>query len=368
MPILMGETLAENKYGPATIPLILQIGASYDRRDFASEIFAPLGKLMSVTKPPEMSLAALNSLKILLDRIDPDDHYDLVFPIVLAALQTDDLRLQVTAVRSVPLIVATMAPSAVRNVAIPKISDLLGSSLHHDVVSSCVESLTECLSKIDPDTFCEIALPKVLLGWRRIRTSQLAGSIFELLKKLEPSLDVTMRAIIPLIADILAFPAVDPPIQLKLAKMGQAAFQRILVDRKLEERSVDCRATASDPLLEELTSITQPGQRPSVPLEPPPKPIPHIVPRPDPGEVKRPKWSAALKPKTPPTEPAVQPDEEKFFWESEEKPEREELDAAVVNEILEGDKDEKPPLKTGLPAKRPLPASRFAKKVNQKNT
>ena len=68
MPVLLAQTTADNRFGPATIPLIFQIGSMYDRREFAADVLQPLGGLLTITRPPEMCLAVFSVIKILFDR------------------------------------------------------------------------------------------------------------------------------------------------------------------------------------------------------------------------------------------------------------------------------------------------------------
>jgi hypothetical protein len=337
LPVFLEETMADNRYAPVTIPLIVQIGSTFDRRDFLPQIFSPIGKLMTVTRPPETCLSVFTVMKILLEKLEKDQHGDLLLPIYLAALQSEDPRLHNAAVKNFPLIAASLPPTSIRSVAIPKLSDLFINTKFPEIIQACIETLTFCLSYVDQDDFARIVLPKIGNAWRRVASPQIARALPPLLEVLTPSIDVTMRELVPLIAIVLSISAVDARTQLRLIAVGQRAFQRVASERTLESRENDEIEEGAH----ELEALPEP-QQPEVLEIPQPKPVRRVVERPEPKETKRPNWSAVFKkPETesepsafdlPSPAPNTAGDDEVWFNSGQTQ---EEIDAAVVNGILD---------------------------------
>ena len=331
MPILMSETLAENRFGPVTIPLIFQIASMYDRREFTNDVLKPLWNLLTTTYPPEMCLAVFSVMKIILDRVDPERHYDVVFPIFQAAIQSNDSRLQLVAIRYIPLLVITVPSSCIRTSILPKLTEILASSNDQEIVCKTITCFVECLDRIDHDSFAEIVLPKVQYAWRRMHSPQMGQSVASMVEKMKPSLEVTMKYLVPAISEIISVAGVDPVTQLKLAKMGKAAFDRIMTERKLEERAATWKEPVVESLDDEIALLAQEKKQKMNPPKLKAKPAVKVVARPERVEEPHvPKWSVKNQAKEAPPEPPAAEEDEEFWGKS---PDDEEVDDAL-NGIL----------------------------------
>ena len=376
MPLLMNETLEENRFGPVTIPLIFQIASMYDRREFTSDVLKPLGNLLTSTKPPEMCLAVFSVMKIILDRVDSDRHYDVVFPIFQAAIQSNDPRLQLVAIKYIPLLVVTIPATCIRSTILPKLTEILVSSTDEDIVCKTMNCFGECLDKIDHDSFAEIVVPKIQVAWRRMHSPKLGRAAAMILEQMKPSLDMTMRYTVPAISEIVAVSGVDPVTQLKLAQIGRASFDRIIAERKLEERASTWKEPVVDDLDEEIALLAKEQKEKMKPPKPKPKPPVKIVARPEPVEESHaPKWSAAAKPKPsvkakpPPPPPPAEDKDDEGFWSDDAKDEDEaEIEDAILNGILTEPQHQRKAPAGRHPATAADIRSKFAKRPVVKHT
>ena len=239
LPIFMNETISDSRFGPATIPLIFQIGAFFDRRDFMNTLFSPLSHLLTMVKPPEMLLSVFSVMKILLDRIDKEKHFELLYPIYTAALQSSDPRLHSTAVNYLPMIIKTLNTSILKSSLIPKIGEFIKVSQDPVTVSNCISVLESCLNRIDHDTFCEIALPLLIESWKRLSSDILAKTIIGILDQLNPTeMEAKLLYIIPLASLMLTNTSLESSIQLKLVNISQNIYMQLITERGLQEGNI----------------------------------------------------------------------------------------------------------------------------------
>jgi hypothetical protein len=267
----MADTLNDARFAPVTIPVIVQIGATFSIEDFSTQIFAPLSKLLRLARPVEICLSVFNVMHIFVDKIGRELHCDLLFPIFLNALQNNDARLQMAAVERFPLIVHSLNPSTVSNVAVPRISELLLSTDNPDIVRAVIASLAGCLDLIEHDIFVDIVLPKLATAWRRTSSLELARCLPTLLRRLCPSLGAALREIVPLCSIVLAVPGTDLDVQAQLVDISLAQLSRVATERIAQP--IEPRADAN------VLEI------------PAPRPVMTIIDRPEAAEPKRPKWS-----------------------------------------------------------------------------
>jgi hypothetical protein len=315
LPILMADTLINGRFAPVTIPLIVEIGATFSIEEFSTEIFAPLSKFLRVTRPAEICLSVFNVMHIFVEKISRELHCDLLFPIFLNALKNDDIRLQAAAVEHFPLIARSLNPSTIRNVALPRISELLLSADHPDILRAVITSLGDCLDLVEHDVFTDIVLPKLAVAWRRTSSLQLAQSLPTLLQRLRPSLGPALREMVPLCSIVLASPEVDLEAQAQLVEISVAQLGRVAAERRAQP--IERRA--------ETDVLEVPAPRPRM----------TIIERPDAAEARKPKWS-----KTAP------PDEESAFdLPSPALDEDGGADLDFVNDVLAAGSQPRPPLK-----------------------
>lgn len=234
-PLLMNETLTDSRFGPVTIPLLIQIGALFDRREFLNVVYSPIQNLLTVTKPPEMTLSIFSVMRILIDRIDPERHIDLIYPIYNAAFQSNDKRLHSTAMSYLPMLIKTLHTTALKNTIIPKLIEFMKTTQDPNIASNCISTFTETLNRIDHDTLTKMISSTLTETWQRFKTDDVGTAIIGFIEKVEPEIDIKMGYLIPLIATILSSQILDPKSQIKLVKKAQDSFTQLVSVRKLDE-------------------------------------------------------------------------------------------------------------------------------------
>jgi hypothetical protein len=269
---------------------------------------------------------------------------DLLLPIYLAALQSEDLRLQNVCVRNFVLIVGSLPAATVRSVVIPKVSDLITTAKAGEIVQSCIETLRVCLGLVEHDDFAVIVMPKIGSAWKKGGSPQIARALPDLLEALEPSIEIVMREVVPLIGIVLGMIGVDSQSQLRLIAIGQRAFLRVIEERMLEGGGGEGEEGRGK---KELEALPERLEEPKVLEIPRAKPVRKVIEHVEKGgEKKRPNWSAVFKKQEggggggeeessafdlPSPVPGITGDDELWFNTGQTQ---EEIDAEVVNGIL----------------------------------
>ena len=209
LPTLLAECKNDVRFAPVLISAILKIGETMNVDTFMKLIWQKLSFLATVVKPPEVSIALLRNLKLILEKIDKPLHKDYVYPIVIAALQSGEPRIHKECLEKIPMVIEQMSENNIRMMLLPKLLEVALSSPDPGNISSGINSVAECMKKIDQDTFAVDVIPKMQQIWAKHRSTTVAESIMKLLSNMHASSDVMMSRVIPISAEILGSHVLD---------------------------------------------------------------------------------------------------------------------------------------------------------------
>jgi hypothetical protein len=231
-PLFLRQVLADDRYAPALVPLLLNLAARFDAAYFASAVDALRALLQRVT-PPQLALANLSVAPLLAER---GNQAETLQPLFVAALQSDEAEVRAEALARLPAVVAGLGARAVLDSLVPALAALL---LAADCAGCCaaVECLGLCLERVPADDFCERAIPGIGRAWERIAEPPLARAIQRLLTLLRPSPDPICRFVVPLAAGILASPVAERDVGLGMVAVIGTAMDAVIGQRRLEERA-----------------------------------------------------------------------------------------------------------------------------------
>jgi hypothetical protein len=168
-----------------------------------------------------------------LDRIEEGLHYELCYPIIAAALSTTLSQLHHEALRHMPRMVEKLTNEGVEGSLVPAIVELFSTSDDVKVVCACVQCLADCLSKLNHDWFSENVVPRITAAWNRLgEPAGLADACLYLIERLNPSIDIEMREVVPMVSEILASEASPPPTQLALCNYIKDRTAQLFAPKK----------------------------------------------------------------------------------------------------------------------------------------
>jgi serine/threonine protein kinase len=238
-PIFLNDLLRDVRYGPVLIPLIFNIGRRYDKADFMREIIVPLRKILEMTVPEELALANLSVTPIIIDRVEVNSQCDVLSPLFIASLHSSSSRLRGEALKHIPLMIASMTEDVILASLVPTLLRFIDEISDISIVCAVLEGLGQCLAKVHPDTFCEVAIPKLMLCWNRVKQPHLALAIEFVLRKLHPTSPMVCKFVIPIAAEVLASRKARPATQSQLATIINDSIDAIMSERNLVARSAN---------------------------------------------------------------------------------------------------------------------------------
>jgi SCY1-like protein 2 len=266
VPLLISEVLREPRLGPVILPLLFEIARHFDKATFHSIVFTPLAGLLTSPDPPQCLLAVLASLPIIIDQIEDGRHYELCYPIIAAAISTTAPQLHREALAHIPKLLDTMTSETVDREVVPALIELFSVSDDVKVVSACVQSLADCLPKIDHDSFSRRVVPRITAAWNRLgEPAALADACLYVVERLRVSVEVAMREVVPMVSEVLASDASPPPTQRRLCAYITARTEEFVATQMAGER----RGLSHPALVREAgghrlarTAASMPGARP----------------------------------------------------------------------------------------------------------
>lgn len=203
LPTLLQECKNEIKFAPILLGPIFQISSKFDSIDFMEIVWKNISFLATVVDPPEVSIALLRNMWVILEKIDRRQHKDYIYPIFFSALQSTEPRLHNECLEKINLIIDEMNEDSIRSLILPKLYELAINSPINDVVSSSLSCIAKCVPKIDNDTFTTDMVPKLFPIWKNHSNKPVGDSIYEIISHLNTTFDILMAKTVPLSADIL---------------------------------------------------------------------------------------------------------------------------------------------------------------------
>ena len=236
-PIFISEVQNEIRFGPLLIPFCVTIGKDMDNDEFYKQIVVPLAKFFTVSNPPDVLSSVFAVLDVLVNKIDKDKQYDIIYPIFISALQSNSPRLHNEATEHIPLLINSMTQQSIQASFFPRLLEFITQTNDISTIQACIKCMVPCTVKIDSDWFAQTVLPKLLEVVLKRNSPEFAAPIAEMLEKVRPSTESCLKYVIPLSSTILSLPQVENHIQLKFCNIISGVVDRIKKERKLFEPS-----------------------------------------------------------------------------------------------------------------------------------
>ena len=211
LPALLEQCSENPAFVGMLLGAVLEIGADMDPDMFLAEVWEKLQGMTTIVNPPEVSIAFLAHIQFIMEKIDKSRHSELVYPIIMAALESTEARIHKECLERMPVILDCLKVDHVRWLLLPKLADLLNRSdcVNFPLVIQCM-ALT--LKVVDHDGFAVECLPKVYSAWQKHKNPQVGDAIIRLLGKLNAQLDTMLSSAVPIASSILGSRVLDPRI------------------------------------------------------------------------------------------------------------------------------------------------------------
>jgi hypothetical protein len=203
----------------------------------------PLANLVVSPNPPQCLYAVVGALPTIINQTDEDRQIDICYPIIAAAFGTNIPQIHQEALRHMPLLVSRTSSDAMESLVFPGLLDLFSGSDDVTVACACVRALAECLSKLPHGVFCESLCPRITAAWNRFdEPADLADAVWCVLQKLNAPPEVAMKQVVPMVSELLASDATEPPTQVALCKYIKDVTAALVAPRKNQSPAAKLKA------------------------------------------------------------------------------------------------------------------------------
>ena len=203
LPKLLEECKNDVRFAPILLASIFQISQDYDAVDFQENVWGKISFLSGVTDPPEVAVALLRNMWLLLKKLDIRLHKDYVYPIFFNALTSTSPKVQSECLQKVDVIIDEMNENSISMSLIPRLMELVASASDPSVSASAMRCVSKCLSKCDNESFIMDFFNKIIEAWNKRNSEVIASGIIEVIEPLKAPADIIVVRVIP-IASIIA--------------------------------------------------------------------------------------------------------------------------------------------------------------------
>jgi SCY1-like protein 2 len=235
LPILIEECKNDIRFAPVLLGSIFAASSSFTVSEFTENVFKKISFLTVVIDPPQVTIALIQNLPLILEKTDQKYHADSVYPIMFNALQSNQDILQRECLKKLPVVIEKIAESAVQQTLIPRLVELANTTKETSLVSSCITSISICLDKADNDQFLRTSLPKIYEAWRKNQNAKVAVSMCDLIEKIKASYKTMLSRGIPVAADITSNSVTEPYIQRRLCDWMVKVINNYKTSGRLDE-------------------------------------------------------------------------------------------------------------------------------------
>jgi hypothetical protein len=216
LPILVQECRAEIRFAPVLLGTIYDVAGKFSVSAFTYDVFTKIAFLTTVSDPPEVVIALLQSIPLIIEKTDPSLHNDCVYPIVFNALQSPNELIQRECLSKLPFTIERIQPAIIRTSLLPRLVELGAKATDVRVAASALTTVARCLKKIDHDTFLQDTMPKISQIWRAHASAAVAEPMMDIIEAIAGNAKLTMAQVLPIAAAVTATPACPPYVQKRL--------------------------------------------------------------------------------------------------------------------------------------------------------
>ena len=219
LPKLLEECKNDIRFAPILLASIFQISKDYDSIDFQNNVWAKISFLSGVSDPPEVAIALLRNIWLLLKKLDIRIHKDYVYPIFFTALQSSNARVQAECLEKVDLIIEEMNETSIQSSLIPRLMELTSSAQDANVSAGGLKCVAKCLHKIDNESFIVDYFQKIVDLWNKRNGEAIANAIYSISENINASPDALVVRVVPLLALIAGSHSCKEELKVKLCNL-----------------------------------------------------------------------------------------------------------------------------------------------------
>lgn len=259
IPNLVEECHRNVKFAPVLLPTIFQAGKYFPIEEFTKHVFEPVEFLIPVLDPPQIAIAFLQSMDVIISGTDPSIHESRVYPILFSALKSTDIVLK-EALKRLPTFISKISLNGLQKNILPLLIQIGAKSENPRIISSAFQCVKLSISRVDNDQFLKYLLPKIYDIWMQKQEPLIVPALSEILLAINGSESSLMAYAIPLAAEMLSSSNCHIFYQKQIASWMLATVTKYQTVRKLNEveepRPIQQISTSTDSTTTMPTNLT----------------------------------------------------------------------------------------------------------------
>ena len=235
IPILVDECKHNLRFAPVLLPIVFQAGKYFSIDEFTEYVFSKVEFMIKVLDPPQILIAFLQSLDMILESTDKSIHDKRVYPIFYSALKSDQVMLQKEVLKRLPPALPKIGLDGIQKEVLPLLLHLCTKTDDAHIISSALDCVKSCLGRVDNDLFMKYLLPKIYDIWTKKQQGLLIPPISEILTSLKGNESSLLSYAIPIGAEIIANNVCHPYYQKQISSWMLASITKYKSVNKLDE-------------------------------------------------------------------------------------------------------------------------------------
>ena len=216
LPVLIKECKADIRFAPVLLGTIFAMSEKFTVTEFTNYIFKNISFLINVEDPPQVSIALIQSITLLLDKTDPSLHSDCIYPIIFRALKSNKTVLKKECIKKLPSIIEKLPENIIRTNLLPIIVNLIFSSKDIDSLVSLLSTIPISLKKYDNDAFLLEYFPKVFHSWKNNQNPASSECMLKIIECLNASSKNIMSRALQAASSVASSSFTEPYVKKRL--------------------------------------------------------------------------------------------------------------------------------------------------------
>lgn len=238
IPLLIEECHVDKRFAPILLPTIFQAGKYFNIETFTKKIFDEVEFLIPVQDPPEIHIAFLQNMELLLENTDPSIHEQKVLPIFSSALKSEKEVVLKEAIKRLKnnSLISKISKNGIQKSILPLLLKVCANqTFTASLVSSSFECVKICLQQVDHDLFLKYLMPKIYDVWMQRQDPLIVPSLSDLIMALKGTETPTMEFAMPLAAELVSSQMCHPYYAKMVLSWMLAAVTKFQTTKKLDE-------------------------------------------------------------------------------------------------------------------------------------
>lgn len=239
MPIFIFYVRKDPRFSYALLPIFFKCILKYNSTEYIEKVLRPIKSVTIRYDNPKVSSLLLDYIGMLLKRLPPEYHEELVFPIVFSCFKSTDNKVILESLRMMPSLMNLMKINFLRSDAVPNLLRLAEVSQSTDTVILVVNLISLTITKTGPEFIAETAIPVLSRVWQKVQWPKLADALADLVQLCEVKAELLFATTLQMALLIIANKSVSQTTLARMIVFVQNALKNVSNEYRIQQSEFD---------------------------------------------------------------------------------------------------------------------------------